>query len=174
MFEKIENYFNTDYEYRFNLIEETVKSISSVSEVLYILEWSKNKNCGELYDSIINLLSYCGKFTIEIIEKDLIKSSSVNVFDYEEKWDILIHAFSLAKDVDSLQKFEIIKNLIQVHKSRILKASIIDALDILDGEVDSNLIRDAIQYYLSENEKDEYIHDYAQETLDFIEFKQGS
>lgn len=166
----IREYFITQPSLRPKLRKFTAKYINSIETVLEILKWSRKKGVQEAYDSAIDLLSECGSILIKLANSDAIERSNEN-HDHiaiEEEWEVLIKGIACACNLSTEQRFNTITQLISKQKSRLVKASIIDALLIMQDEIKPDTIKKHLAYFLSDNEADEYIRDYAQEAAQEI------
>ncbi len=166
----IREYFITKPSLRPKLRKFTAKYVNSVKIVLDILKWSRKKGVQEAYDSAIDLLSECGSILIKLANSDAIERSTENHnhIAIEEEWEVLIKGIACACNLSAEQRFNTITKLISKQKSRLVKASIIDALLIMQDEIKPDAIKKHLAYFLSDNEADEYIRDYAQEAYQEI------
>jgi len=141
------------------------KYLNSVEGILLVLDWSRKKIVKEPYDSAVDLLSECGKILLKVISNEVITSLfTKDVIAYEEKLEVLITGIAFAHSISSQERLEAITNLIPSSR-RSIKAAIIDALLILQDEVNSYILRYHLARFLYTDELDEYIRQYAKEAL---------
>lgn len=142
------------------------KRINSLEGILLILDWSRKKGVKESYDSAVDLLSECGRILLKVISNEAITSLvTKDIIAYEEKLEVLIKGIALAHNIPSSERLKAITDLIPGHR-RLIKTAIIDALLTLQDEVDSDLLQYYLARFLSTDELDEYVRQYAQEALE--------
>ena len=81
--------------------------------------------------------------------------------------EILITAIALADKININQRFNLLINVIPKINSRMIKASMIDALGLIAGEIDLEIIKAEINKYISD--EDSYISNYAKEANEDLE-----
>lgn len=137
-------------------------------EILDILSQSR---CSDGFDNAINLLSRYGDDLIKVVNSGEVDKSSEdrNNTAIEEEWEVLIKGIACAYNLSVEERFDTITRLISGQKSRLVKASIIDALLIIQDEIKPDFIKKYLTSFLSSDEVDEYIRDYAQEAIDDID-----
>lgn len=167
----IKEYFTAPPDDRTELRQFTAKHINSVDAVLEVLNWSRKKSVREAYDSAIALLAERGEILLKVANNNTIESSNTrnDVFASEEKWEILIKSIACACNINSEQKLNTIRKLIPNQTRRLVKTAIIDALLIMQGEIDGDVIRRELEkYFVSSGELDEYVREYAKEALEEV------
>jgi hypothetical protein len=142
------------------------KYLNSVGGILLVLDWSRKKMVKESYDSAVDLLSECGKILLKVIVNEEITSLlTKDIIAYEEKLEVLITGIAFAHSIPSQERLEAITNLIPSSR-RLIKAAIIDALLILQDEVNLEILKYHLNSFLSNDEPDEYIRQYAKDALE--------
>jgi hypothetical protein len=163
---KIKGYFLSEPSDRPIQCKLIAKYLNSVKGILLVLDWSRKKTVKEPYDSAVDLLSECGKILLKVISNEEITSLLTrDVIAYEEKLEVLITGIAFAHSIPSQERLEAITNLIPSSR-RSIKAAIIDALLILQDEVNSDILKYHLTRFLSKDELDEYIRQYAKEALE--------
>lgn len=182
----LREYFIAKPSYRPKLRHFTAKHINSVEAVLEVLNWSRKKGIQDAYDSAIALLAERGEILLkvaksmqcsgEVSSPEALTSNNAiegstkqnDISAFEEKWEVLIKSIACARHISPEQKFNTIRNLIPNQTRRLVKAAIIDALLIMQDEIDADSIRRELGYFLSSKELDKYIQDYAKEAMEEI------
>lgn len=161
----IREYFIAKLSLRAKSRKFTAKYINSIEIVLEILKWSRKKGVPEAYDSAIDLLSECGSILLKVANSDEIEKSNKNHDNIaiQEEWEVLIKGIACAYTLSAQERFNTITKLILTQKTRLVKAAIIDALLMMQDEINPDAIKEHLAYFLSDHEADEYIRDYAQE-----------
>lgn len=162
----IKGYFLADPSDRPIQCKFIAKYLNSVKGILLVLDWSRKKNVKESYDSAVDLLSECGKILLKVIGNEEIRSLfTKDVIAYEEKLEVLITGIAFAHSIPAQERLEVITHLIPSSR-RSIKAAIIDALVILQDEVNSDLLKYHLTRFLSTDELDEYVRQYAKDALE--------
>lgn len=142
------------------------KYLNSVEGILLVLDWSRKKTVKESYDSAVDLLLECGKILLKVISHEMIRSwVTKDIIAYEEKLEVLIKGIALAHSIPSQERLEAITNLIPSSR-RLIKTAIIDALLILQDEVNFDILKYHLASFLSNAELDEYVRQYAKDALE--------
>lgn len=96
-------------------------------------------------------------------------SNRSNISAQEEKWEVLIKGIACSQVISAQRRFNVITKLTsERNNSRSVKAVIIDALLLMQGEVDVNSIKSYLASCLTSNELDEYIQKSAKEAMEEI------
>lgn len=168
----IREYFLAKPDNRRKLHKHLAKHINSVETILEILEWSTKSHVQEAYDAAIDLLAECsdGNVILKVANQKIINyaTNSNNVSATEEKWEVLIKGIACNQNISIKQKFDTITQLIPASKRRLVKTAIIDALSIMQDEVDTNSIKEQLAIFVSSKESDKYIREYAKEAMEEI------
>lgn len=168
----IREYFLAKPDNRRKLQKHIAKHINSVEAILEILEWSTKSRVQEAYDGAIDLVAECSNINVilKVVNQKLINQStnSNNVSAIEEKWEVLIKGIACNQNISAKQKFDTITQLIPGSKRRLIKTAIIDALSIMQDEVDTNSIKEQLAIFVSSKESDKYIREYAKEAMEEI------
>lgn len=167
----IKEYFLAKSNTRKKLLRFTAKHINSFKSVLKVLDWSIKKGVQEAYDGAIDLLAECGEILLIVANNRLLDSVSntgdvLNTEEKEEKWEVLIKGIACAQSIDPQQRFDTITKLIPTQKRRLVKAAIIDALLIMENEINTDSINSYLTRFSSSDEPDDYIQKYAKEALE--------
>jgi hypothetical protein len=142
------------------------KYLNSVEGILLVLEWSRKKMVKESYDSAVGLLSECGKILFKVIDNEAITSLfTKDVIAYEEKLEVLIKGIAFAHNIPPQERLKAITNSIP-RSRRLIKTMIIDALLILDDEINIDILKNHLASFLSNDELDEYVRQYAKDALE--------
>ncbi|HLO83720.1 MAG TPA: hypothetical protein VK203_01725 [Nostocaceae cyanobacterium] len=166
---QIKDYFSLNPFKRKECVECVAKYITSESVVLEVLNLATSRNVREGFDAAIMLLAECGNViitTLEKLQKPNIDDKDILIL--EEKWEILVKSIACASKIDAQARFDAIKNLIPDTNRRLVKTAIIDALQIIEDDIDTESIKNELQYFLSDSEQDEYVKKYAQEAIEDI------
>lgn len=163
----VREYFIAPPSLRPRLRQFTAKHINSVGAVLEVLNWSRKKGVQEAYDSAIALLAECGEILLKVANTNAIKNptSQSDISNFEEQWEVLIKSIACACNINPEQRFDTITKLIPLQTKRLVKTAIIDALSIMQDEIDADSIYRQLEYFLSSKESDKYIQDYVNETI---------
>jgi len=165
----VREYFLAKPSRRINFIKAAAQKISSTTMVLEVLDWSTKAGIQEAYDAGVNLIAKCSNIILDVANQQLINFSSNNwneAFVADEKWEILLKGIACSENINQERKLETISSLITQTNRRAVKAAIIDSLLILEGEFDFNVIKEYLDYFLSDTEPDEYIREYAQDAIE--------
>ena len=162
----IKGYFLADPSNRPIQCKYIGRLLNSVEGILLVLDWSRKKTVKEPYDSAVDLLSKCGKILFKVIDNESITSLfTEDIIAYEEKLEVLITGIAFAHRIPSQERLKAITDLIPSSR-RIIKAAIIDALLILQDEISFDILKDHLARFLSADELDEYIRQYAKDALE--------
>lgn len=168
----IREYFLAKPDNRRKLQKHIAQHINSVEAILEILDWSTRSRVQEAYDGAIDLIAECSDVNIilKVVNQKLINydTNSSNILVLEEKWEVLIKGIAHNQNIPIKQKFSTITHLIPGSKRRLVKTAIIDALLIMQDEVDTNSIKEQLAIFVSSKESDEYIQEYAKEAMEEI------
>jgi hypothetical protein len=162
----IKGYFLADPSDRPIQCKFVAKYLNSVKAILLVLDWSRKKTVEESYDSAVDLFSECGKILLKAINNEAITSlATKDIVAYEEKLEVLIKGIAFAHNIPSQEKLEAITKLIPISR-RLIKTVIIDALLILQDEVNIDILKNHLASFLSAEELDEYVIQYAKDALE--------
>lgn len=167
----IREYFITKPSDRKHLRKCTAKHINSVEAILEILEWSTKNYVQEGYDGAVDILAECNDVVLKVASQRLIDHipNRSDISAQEEKWEVLIKGIACSQVISAQRRFNVITNLIsETNNSRSVKAAIIDALLIMQSEVDVNSIKSHLASFLATNELDKYIQKSAKEAMEEI------
>lgn len=167
----IREYFITKPSDRKHLRKCTAKNVNSVEAILEILEWSTKNYIQEGYDGAVDILAECNDVVLKVASQRLIDRipNRSNISAQEEKWEVLIKGIACSQVISAQRRFNVITKLIlERNNSRSVKAAIIDALLIMQSEVDVNSIKSHLASFLTSNELDEYIQKSAKEAMEEI------
>lgn len=161
----IQGYFLADPSNRPKQCKNIGRYLNSVEGILLVLDWSRKKMIKEPYDSAVDLLARCGKILLKVIDNESITDLfTKDIIAYEEKLEVLITGIAFAHSIPPQERLTAITSLIPSSR-RVIKAAIIDALLILDDEVSSDILKYYLAKFLSTDEIDEYIRQYANDAL---------
>jgi len=142
------------------------KHLNSVEGILLVLDWSRKKTVKESYDSAVDLLAECGKILFKVISNEVIASwVTKDIIAYEEKLEVLIKGIALAHSIPSQERLKAITHFIPSSR-RLIKTAIIDALLLLQDEVNCDILKYHLASFLSNAELDEYVRQYAKDALE--------
>lgn len=163
----IENYFQEHPNKRKALAKHVAKHITSIDTVLKVLDWGTSRKIREGFDATVMLLAECGNVIISTLNH-LQKTSTddKDLFVLEKKWEILITSIACASNIPAQKRFNAIVKLIPDSNRRSVKTAIIDALVIMEDEIDAESIKSQLEHFLSDSEHDEYVKEYAKEALE--------
>ncbi len=172
----IREYFLASHAQRAKLRKLVFQNTKSLSSILAILKWSRNKEVSDAYDGASDLLAECTDISllqdaIQYLEAaSLLISSSSNgkLSNLDDFWEVLLRGLSYSHQIPAKDRFQLILNLFAVSNTRIFKASIIDALIILSEGTDMEPIKDLLSRFSCSHEPDLYIRNYAEEALQEI------
>ncbi|MFM7408692.1 MAG: hypothetical protein ACKO3K_19060 [Cuspidothrix sp.] len=185
----IKDYFQEHPNKRKALAQNVAKHITSVNLVLEVLDWGTSRKIREGFDATVMLLAECGNVIIsslsslarrglgcEVLVTDLmiicsnhVRATSPDNKDLlvlEEKWEILIKSIACSSKISPQKRFDAIIKLIPNSNRRLIKTGIIDALLIMEDEIDIQSIKSQLEYFLSDSEHDEYVKEYAKEAME--------
>ena len=177
----IREYFLASPSQRAKLRKLIFQNLNSWQSILAILSWSQNREASDAYDGAVDLLAECrdiNLFRDSMQYLDTVTtlatydtSNGINKSNLSHSLEVLMKGIACAYKIPALERFIVIQNSLSTVKDtnkRNLKASFIDALLILSDEIDIRPIRVLIGHFVSDNESDEYIRDYANEALQEI------
>ncbi|MCU0548380.1 MAG: hypothetical protein MUC48_03445 [Leptolyngbya sp. Prado105] len=174
----IKEYFLASPEQRAKLRSSIAQRLSSAKSILSILGWTHLTTVKDVYDGAVDLLAECEDVRVFANAcdclLDLTHSSSrdSNLYRpevYERSWDILIKGIGCAYHIQPQARLRLLQklamSLLPILNRRSIKATLLDVLAILfDQEgVNQHFIETYIQFF--EQDRDEYIRNYAKETL---------
>ncbi|TAF07655.1 MAG: hypothetical protein EAZ77_09110 [Nostocales cyanobacterium] len=162
----IQDYFQSHPNNRKALAQKVARQITSVKLVLEVLDLGTSRKIREGFDATVMLLAECKNALISTLNH-LSKPNPDNkdLLVLEEKWEILITSIACSSNIPAHKRFDAIVKLIPDSNRRSVKTAIIDALLIMDDEVDIQSIKSQLEYFLSDSEHDEYVKEYAKEAM---------
>ncbi|WP_177176142.1 hypothetical protein [Trichormus sp. NMC-1] len=163
----IKDYFQEHPNNRKALAQNVAKYITSTNTVLEVLDWGTSRKIREGFDATVMLLAKCGNVILSTLNH-LSKPSTDNkdLLVLEEKWEILITSIACSSNIPAQKRFDAIVKLIPDSNRRSVKTAIIDALLIMEDEIDVQSIKSQLEYFLSDSEHDEYVKEYAKEAME--------
>ncbi|MFM2061524.1 MAG: hypothetical protein RLZZ507_1194 [Cyanobacteriota bacterium] len=163
----IKDYFQSHPNNRKALAQKVAKQITSVKLVLEVLDLGTSRKIREGFDATVMLLAECGNVIISTLNH-LPKPSpdNKNLLVLEKKWEILITSIACTSNIPVQRRFNTIVKLIPDSNRRSVRTAIIDALLIMEDEVDVESIKSQLEYFLSDSEHDEYVKKYAKEAIE--------
>ncbi len=169
----IREYFLSSLEQRYNCRKNIIKYLQKPQYFWAVLRYGARGKYRESYEGAINLLAETDNFSLlktislysEKIYNFLGQQSQINIA--ENVLEILINAIACAYKINVNDRFFLLVNAIPKINSRMIKASMIDALGLIADEMDLEIIKEEIKKFISD--EDQYISDYAQEALQDIE-----
>lgn len=165
----IKEYFLAQPSNRKNLRKCIAKRIDTVAAVLEILEWSTKSHVQEPYDGAIDILAECSDVILKVANQKLINFTTTDIYAQGEKWEVLIKGIACSQNISASRKFNVITNLIsETNNSRFVKAAIIDALIIIQDEIDGDSIKSYLTRFLANKQQDKQIQKYASEAIEQI------
>ena len=169
----IKTYFSSSPEERYKSRKYIIEHIKDIKPVVAILSYGASGEYRESYEGAINLLAETDNFSL-LKEISLHSGEMYNLFLQkfqlniaEKVLEILINALACAYKINVNDRFYLLINVIPKINSRMIKASMIDALGLIADEMDLEIIKEEIKKFISD--EDQYISDYAQEALEDIE-----
>lgn len=163
----IKDYFLASHADRPALCESVASHITTVDEVILVLDWGVTKT-EDYYDAAVDLLGQCGEILIEAITSEPIANLlERDAITYENELEILITGIALANRIPASKRLEVIASL-NPSSRRMVKAAIIDALEHLkdEAEVKSDTLTDCLAVFSADTEPDKYIRQYAKNALE--------
>ncbi|AFZ60376.1 hypothetical protein H6G54_14565 [Anabaena cylindrica FACHB-243] len=163
----IKDYFQEHPNKRKALAKNVAQYITSTDTVLEVLDLGTSRKIREGFDATVMLLAECGNViisTLNHLHKPDLDNKDLLVL--EEKWEILITSIACTSNIPVQKRFNAIVKLIPDSNRRSVKAAIIDALLIMEDEIDIQAIKSQLEYFLSDSEHDEYVKEYAKEALE--------
>lgn len=169
----IKNYFTSSSEQRYKSRKYIITQIKDVKPFLAILSYGASGEYRESYEGAINLLAETDNYLLLkkvstrslILYNSLLQTHGINIA--ENFLEILITAIALADKINVNQKFNLLVNRIPKINSRMIKASMIDALGLIADYMDLEIIKAEINKYISD--EDSYISNYAKEANEDLE-----
>lgn len=168
----IKEYFHSLPKQRAKIRKIIAKHVVSPKSIFAILMFGLDGNIFDSYDAAIDLLAECRDMSLLVSTSNLVVSIINNnprdsyLDPLNNMLEILIKGIAFAYHINSQQRFNAIISIISAAKSRIIKATIIDALVALADEVDTEAVKEKIKYFTSNSEVDAYIRKYATEALE--------
>jgi hypothetical protein len=163
----IKDYFQEHPNKRKALAQNVAKHITSVNVVLEVLDWGTSRKIREGFDATVMLLAECGNIiisTVNHLPEPSPDNKNLNIL--ERKWEILITSIACTSNISAQKRFDSIIRLIPDSKRRSVKIAIIDALLIMEDEIDVECIKNQLEHFLSDSEHDEYVKECAKEALE--------
>ncbi|GBF79759.1 hypothetical protein [Aphanothece sacrum] len=164
---KIKEYFNASPQERVSIKKSCAKHIQTTEDVLTVLYLGNSPDFKDAYDGAVALLAECKQLvlsqSIQVFRQKLIHKYLV--FTEEYKLEILIKSVSCASLISSARKLELITSLFVRNLGRLTKLTLIDALIILEDEVNKKLIEVYLEHFTSDKESDEYVRVAAQKAI---------
>lgn len=173
----IREYFLSSDAQRCSSRQTIIQHIKSLKSVFEILSRGASGNARNGYDGAANLLAEIN--TVELLNQasqaaqkvypPMLQNSSTRIFA-EISLEILIKAIACAYKLDGTQRLQLLKSFLPQVEAfpsrtrRIINASIIDALLILEEDADLSQIKAVIETFISDG--DQYVSDYAREALE--------
>lgn len=169
----IKNYFSASPEERYKSRQYVIKQIRNIQSVMAILSYGASGEYRDSYEGAINLLAETDNLALltgislnsEEIYNLLYQKQAINIA--EKVLEILINIIACAYKIHAKERFNLLVNVIPKINSRMIKASMIDALSLIADEMDREVIKAEIKKYNSDEDK--YISDYAEEVLQDME-----
>jgi hypothetical protein len=168
-------YFNADPNDRVKLRAITAKKIQSFTDILKVLALANSLKIRERFDSSIALLAECkGSILVIAIQKilNLFHEHPKKAQKDEDNWVIVILALVCCQNhIGTNQKLKALTSLFAVQNklTREVKTAIIDALSLLEDDVNSQLLVRQLKYFTNQNELDQYVRNYAQEVIENLD-----
>ena len=166
----IKEYFTSTPTQRTKNRKNLAKHISSVESVLEILKIGASREVRESYDGSVALLAEINndelfQIVVLIVKKQYaIASKEINARRFLDDWlAILLKSIACSSKIKPEEKYRLIQALIPVSSRRVVKAAIIDSLNILADQLELSSIKNAIEEFTSD--EDQYISKYAEEAL---------
>ena len=166
---QIKDYFQSHPNNRKALAKNVAKYITSIDTVLEVLDLGTSRKIREGFDATVMLLAECGNVIISTLNH-LAEPSPDNqdLSVLERKWEILITSIACTSNISAQKRFDSIIRLIPDSKRRSVKIAIIDALLIMEDEIDVECIKNQLEHFLSDSEHDEYVKECAKEALEHM------
>ena len=164
---QIKDYFQAHPNNRKALAKNVAQYITSIDKVLEVLDLGTSRKIREGFDATVMLLAECGNIiisTLHHLKKPTLDNQ--NLLILEEKWEILIKSIACGSIISPQKRFDTIVKLIPDSNRRLIKTGIIDALLIMEDEIDIESIKSQLDYFLSNSEHDEYVKEYVKEALE--------
>lgn len=165
----LKDYFQTHPNNRKALAKNVAQYITSIDTVLEVLDLGTSRKIREGFDSTVMLLAECGNIIISTLNH-LPEPSPDNkdLSVLERKWEILITSIACTSNIPAHKRFDSIIKLIPDSNRRSVKTAIIDALLIMEDEIDAQAIKSQLEHFLSDSEHDQYVKEYAKEALEDV------
>lgn len=154
---KIKEYFELEpYKRDFSNVGLYVISINDIKE---ILKWSCKRGIKDGYDDGIKLLCYSqpNELLLETLESNQINN--------EEELEVLILSIAFCTGLSPERKLQSISELIPLHKNRLIRTAIIDAIYGMYDNLKPDLLINILNWYLINNIEDDYIKNYVEEAI---------
>ena len=169
----IKNYFSSSSEQRYKSRKYIIEQIKDVKPFLAILSYGASGEYRESYEGAINLLAETENYALlkEVsihsftLYSSLLQQDGINIA--ENFLEILITAIALADKINVNDRFDLLVNVIPKINSRMIKASMIDALGLIADEMDLKTVKAEIKKFTLD--QDSYISNYAKEANKDIE-----
>jgi hypothetical protein len=164
-------YFNANPDDRVNLRAITAKKIQSFTDILKVLPLANSLKIRERFDSSIALLAECkGSILLIAIHEilNLFHKRPEKARKDEDYWVIVILALVCCQNhIGTNEKLKALASLFAVQSklTREVKTAIIDALSLLECDVNSQLLVRQLNHFTNQNELDQYVRNYAQEVI---------
>lgn len=167
----LEWYFEKSPDERIKVCQDVADYIETVEEIFEILQWGNKTNIRDGYDGAITLLAECdGRLLIPLMLLGHPPyNQHINLLSTEQ-WEILIKSVACSHKITIIKKYSLILGLMNNYQfwRRLVKSAIIDALWIIEDELDDiELIRPILERFIFQD-ADLYIRKYAREALDDI------
>lgn len=168
-------YFNADPNDRVNLRAITAKKIQSFTDILKVLALANSLKIRERFDSSIALLAECkGSILLIAIQEilNLFHKYPKKARKDEDYWVIVILALVCCQNhIGTNEKLKALASLcaVQSKLTREVKTAIIDALSLLEGDVNSQSLVRQLNHFTNQNELDQYVRNYAQEVIENLD-----
>lgn len=165
----LKRYFLDSPDERVRKRQHFARYVQTIEDVFFILKCGNMREIQEGFDGAVALLAECN--TSALVQTiSWVRQLWINNFEkarkYESYWEILILGVACATNLSPQRKLELFSGLFIQNLGRATKAALIDALRMLEGKIDIDLIKDCLERFISKNELDEYIRNYAQEAID--------
>jgi len=162
----IKDYFQEHPNKRKALAQNVAKYITSTDKVLEVLDLGTSRKIREGFEATVMLLAECGNViisTLNHLPKPSLDNKDVSIL--QKQWEIIITSIACTSKIFAQKRFDAIVKLIPYSNRRSVKTAIIDALLIMEDEIDVQSIKSQLEYFLSDSEHDEYVKEYAKEAL---------
>lgn len=144
--------------------------LTPILNILTILKIGATGEFPESYDGAVAILAEIDNisdlWSIVVSLIELHRSLTENPFKkklLDDCLEILIKAIACADKIEAAKRFNLIKELMAISRTRVLKATVIDSLGLMADEMELATLKSTIESFNSD--KDEYIRNYAEEAL---------